>query len=271
MSTRNFIDQKWGTKNAITLNDDRFGMLEIRAFGTYTFKIADAGKFIKEIVGTEAEFTTEEITEQLKSNIVTRFTDAIGEAQIPVENYASNLNELSKAIFSYMIDDFAVYGMEVSKFLLENVSMPEEIKKEIFELSRLNKIDLNKLIQYKTAKGIEAAANNPSGIAGAGVGMGAGFAMGNQMGQAFNNQAPQPSNANQPTPPPLPNAFKYFIAINNQQSGPFSEMQLIEMVKSGQLTKETLLWNQGLTGWQKAETINELLNIFSQTPPPLPS
>lgn len=271
VSTRNFIDQKWGTKNAITLNDDRFGMLEIRAFGTYTFKIADPGKFIKEIVGTEGYFTTEAISEQLKSTIVTRFTDAIGEANMPIESYAANLNELSIAIFNFMKDDFFVYGMEVSKFLLENISMPEEIKKEIFELSRLNKIDLNKLTQYKTAQAIETAAGNPSGIAGAGVGLGAGLAMGNQMSQSFNNQAQQSSAQNQQTPPPLPNAVSYFVAINNQQSGPFNNTQLSEMIKNGQISGETLVWNQGMIGWLKADAVSELQNIFTQIPPPLPS
>jgi membrane protease subunit (stomatin/prohibitin family) len=271
VSTRNFIDQKWGTKNAITLNDDRFGMLEIRAFGTYTFKIADAGKFIKEIVGTEGYFTTEAISEQLKSTIVTRFTDAIGEANMPIESYAANLNELSAAIFNFMKDDFFVYGMEVSKFLLENISMPEEIKKEIFELSRLNKIDLNKLTQYKTAQAIETAAGNPSGIAGAGVGLGAGLAMGNQMSQSFNNQVQQSSNQNQQAPPPLPGAVSYFVAINNQQSGPFNDAQLSEMIKNGQISRDTLVWNQGMSGWLKADAVSELQNIFIQMPPPLPN
>lgn len=269
VSTRNFIDQKWGTKNAITLDDERFGMLEIRAFGSYTFKIADARKFITEIVGTDGEFTTEEVSGQLKSSIVTLFTDAIGEAKLPVESYAANLNEISSTIFGFMKDDFANYGIEVSKFLLENVSMPEEIKKEIFELSRLNRIDLSKLTQYKTAQAIEAAAKNPSGIAGAGVGMGAGFAMGNQMENAFSNPVQQPI-TNQQAPPPLPTSISYFVAINNQQSGPFGESQLNEMVRNGQLTRETLVWNQGMAGWQKSETISELQKMFSLTPPPLP-
>lgn len=265
VSTRNFIDQKWGTKNAIILNDERFGMLEIRAFGTYTFKIIDSGKFLKEIVGTEGQFTTEEIAEQLKSTIVTRFTDAIGEANMPVETYAANLNELSTIIFNYMKDDFAVCGMEVSKFLLENISMPEEVKKEIFELSRLNKIDLNKFAQYKAAKSIEIAANNPSGVAGAGVGFGAGIAMANQMGQSLNN-----TNSAQNQPPPLTNTISYFVAINNQQSGPFEENQLLDLIKNGQLSGETLVWNQGMSDWQKAATVIQLQSLLSQIPPPLP-
>ena len=78
VSTKTFLDQRWGTKNPIILNDERFGMIEVRAFGTYTFKISDAGKFIKEIVGTTGSFTTDQINEQLRSVIVTRFTDSIG-------------------------------------------------------------------------------------------------------------------------------------------------------------------------------------------------
>ncbi|MFB9078249.1 SPFH domain-containing protein [Flavobacterium procerum] len=264
VNTRNFLDQKWGTKNAVTLNDIRFGMLELRAFGTYAFKIIDSGQFLKEVVGTNGQFTTEDITEQLKSIIVTRFSDAIGEANLPVESYASNLNELSMAIFSYMQDDFSVYGMEVTKFLLENVSMPDEIKKEIFELSRLNSVDINKLTQYKTAKAIEVAAGNPSGIAGAGIGMGAGIAMGNAMTQNY-------TQSQQGTPPSLPTETTYYVALNGQQSGPFNKNQIEEMLKTGQFLKDTLVWCQGMSEWKKAEEVIDLQNIFMQNPPPLPN
>lgn len=265
ISTRNFIDQRWGTKNPIILNDNRFGMLEIRSYGTYTFKITDAGKFIREIVGTSGTFTTEQINEQLRSAIVTRFTDAIGEANLPVESYAASLNELSSAIFGYMQDDFAVYGMDVTKFLIENVSMPEEVKKEIFELSRLNTIDLNKLTQMKAAKAMEAAANNPSGMAGAGVGMGAGFAMANQMAQSM---AQGQQNAQQ-TPPPI-GGVSFFVAQNGQQTGPFDKNTLKQMATNGQLTKDMLVWKNGMPGWEAASTQAELNDIWGQTPPPLP-
>lgn len=273
VSTRNFIDQRWGTKNPIIVNDDRFGMIEIRSYGTYTFKITEAGKFIREIVGTSGTFTTEQISEQLRSTIVTRFTDAIGEANLPIEGYAANLNELSAAIFDYMKDDFAVYGMDVTKFLIENVSMPEDVKKEIFELSRLNKIDLNKFAQLKAAKAMEAAANNPSGVAGAGVGMGAGFAMANQMAQSFNtNNQTQAQNQNQAqqTPPPINNAITYYVALGGQQAGPFDKVVLKQLVESGQLTRETLVWKSGMAGWESAGAQNDLGDLWMQTPPPIP-
>lgn len=261
VSTKNFLDQRWGTKNPIILNDERFGMIEIRSYGTYNFKVSDPGKFIKEIVGTTETFTTDQINEQLRSLIVTRFSDSVGEAQLPVESYAANLNELSQAIFNFMKDDFEMYGIDVTRFLIENVSMPDDIKKEIFELSRLNKIDLNKFAQLKAAKAIEAAANNPSGLAGAGVGMGAGFAMANQFAQGFT----------QNTPPPIPpSGVSFFVALNNQQAGPFDLETLKQMISQGQILRETLVWKSGMPTWASAVSQQELENHFSQIPPPLP-
>ncbi|MFH7011947.1 SPFH domain-containing protein [Flavobacterium sp. FlaQc-52] len=276
INTRNFIDQKWGTKNALILNDDRFGMLEVRAFGTYAFKVVDSQKFIQEIVGTDGQFTTQEIAEQLKSIIVSRFTDAIGEAKLPIESYVGNTTELSTTIFNFMKDDFADYGIELSRFLLENTSMPEDIKKEIFELSRLNKIDMQKFTQYKTAQSIEKAVENPSGIAGTAFSIGTGLHMAKQMMQSF-DESSQTATANQTsftpnqTPPPLPVEGKtYFAAINNVQSGPFNESQISSLIENKQLLEDTLVWNQGMEGWQKASTVPELQNLFSKIPPPLP-
>lgn len=264
VSTKTFIDQRWGTKSPIIVNDNRFGMIELRSYGTYTFKIEDAGKFIKEIVGTTGTFTTEQINEQLRSIIVTRFSDSIGEANLPIENYAANLNELSSAIFDYMHDDFQAYGMNVTKFLIENVSMPEEVKKEIFELSRLNVIDLDRLTKLKAAKAMQAAAENPSGMAGAGVGMGAGFAMANQMSQSLGQQSQQQ------TPPPLNSAISFFVAINGQQAGPFDKKILKELASKGDITKDSLVWKAGMNDWSAAGSQSELNDIWTQTPPPLP-
>lgn len=271
VSTRNFTDQKWGTKNPITLSDARFGMLEIRAFGTYVIKVKEPSKFITEIVGTDGHFTTEEITNQLRSLIVTRFTDAIAEAELPVEKYAANTNEISDLVMGLMQKEFDAYGIELTKFLIENVSMPEEIKKEIFELSRLNSIDLDKLAKIKTAKAIEKAAENDSGTAGAGMGMGMGFAMANQMGNAM---APQQQNQQQsggtPPPPPVPPALAFHVVVNGQQMGPYDLNALQQMVAQQQLTKETLVWRQGMAGWLAAGQVNELSNLFGSVPPPIP-
>lgn len=275
VSTRNYTDQKWGTKNPITLMDDRFGMLEVRAFGSYVMKVTDPGLFIKEIVGTDGHFTTSEISQQLQSMVVTRFTDALGESRLPVESYAANTNELSKYIHQEINPEFGEYGLTLSKFLVENISMPEEIKKEIFELSRLNNVDLNKLTQMKAAKAMEKAAENPSGTAGAGMGMGMGFAMANQMGQSFNPSQPKTESPNQAppagnTPPPLPQSVTFFAAVNGQQAGPFDLQTLKNMTSQNQIDRSTLVWKQGMSGWTAAGQVSELNVLFQNTPPPLP-
>lgn len=266
VSTRKFTAQKWGTKNPIILSDPRFGMLEIRAFGTYVIKISDAAVFIREIVGTDGNFTNDEVNEHLKSMIVTRFTDAIGEANLPVENYASNVSEVSEFVHSVIRPEFNDLGIDVTKFLIENVSMPEELKKEIFELSRLNSIDLNKLAQMKAAKSMEKAAENQSGTAGAGMGMGMGFAMAGQMGNAFSNNQKSPASG----PPPIPKEITFFLAIDGKQAGPYTTAKIEEMAKNKQIDKTTLAWKEGMSNWLPSSDINELKQAFRSVPPPIP-
>ncbi len=266
VNTRNITDRKWGTKNPIILNDKRFGMLEVRAFGTYVIRVKDAAVFIKEIVGTDGHFTADQITEQLKSLIVTRFTDAIGEANLPVENYAANVNEVSDLIHGMIGPEFEKYGIELTKFLIENVSMPEEIKAEIFELSRLNTIDLGRLAQMKAAKSMEIAAANGNGTAGAGMGMGMGYAMAGQMAGMFNSTQ---QNQQAPSgPPPVPAAVSFYAVVNGQQAGPFGMDVLRQMTAQNQLTRETLVWCTGMADWAQAGGLQELTGIFNTPPPP---
>jgi membrane protease subunit (stomatin/prohibitin family) len=271
LSTRQFTDQKWGTKNPIILDDSRFGMIEIRAFGTYTFQINDPTMFIRQISGTNSSFAAEDIAGQLRSLIINKFTDAVGEGNIPIEKFAANIEELSEIGQNKLNDVFESYGLKILRFIVENVSMPEELKKEIFEYSRLNKIDINKLTQLKAAKSIEQAATNQNSTMGAGVGMGMGFGMGNVMTNAM-AQAMQPnvSQASAAVPPPLPSESSYFLALNGQQSGPFPLSQLQPMVMQGTLKRDTLAWKQGMASWIAADTIPELQSLFNSVPPPLP-
>ncbi len=275
VNTHLFTDEKWGTKSPITLSDDRFGLVEIRAFGTYAFKIADAGKFITDIVGTDNNFTNFEINEHLKSLIATRFTDTVGEANLPIELYAANTSELSETCQEVMKTEFLSVGISLEKFYIENVSMPEDLKKEIFEYSRIDKLDLDKLTRFKTAKAIEAAAANEGGTAGAGMGMGMGFVLAQQMGGMMTG-APQPNNhmfQNQvaPVPPPMPAAVQYFYAVNGAQQGPVSFEQLKALFAGRSINKESLIWKQGMSGWTALQEIEELKSFLGgSTPPPLP-
>jgi len=262
VSTKQFIDQKWGTRNAITVNDERFGLLELRAFGNFSFRITDAGKFIKEIAGTQNTYTTAEILDQLRTLVITRFTDAIGEGKIPVENFAANLDDLSQLCATKINADFESYGIQVTKFFVENVSMPDEVKKEIFEYSRLNKIDMQKLAQFKAAKSIEEAAQNPGGAMGTGMGFGMGMGMGNMMTNMMANQL------NQQTPPPL---TQYFVAVNGQQTGPFALAQLAQMAQNGQLNRNSMIWKTGMADWALASSVPDVNTLFTNVPPPPPA
>ncbi len=274
VNTHLFTDEKWGTKSPITLSDDRFGLVEIRAFGTYAFKIVDAGKFIVDIVGTDSNFTNYEINEHLKSLIATRFTDTVGEANLPIELYAANTSELSDTCREVMAPEFESVGIGLEKFYIENVSMPEDLKKEIFEYSRIDKLDLDKLTKFKTAKAVEAAAKNEGGTAGAGMGMGMGFVLAQQMGQQMNPQfggqqaAPQTAGA---MPPPIPVAVQYYYAVNGAQQGPVSFEQLQALFANRTINRESLVWKQGMANWTALQEVAELKSFLGgSTPPPLP-
>ena len=275
VNTHLFTDEKWGTKNPITLNDDRFGLVEIRAFGTYAFKIADPGKFIVDIVGTDNNFTNFEINEHLKSLIATRFTDTVGEANLPIELYAANTTELSQTCQEVMQPEFMGVGISLERFYIENVSMPEELKKEIFEYSRIDKLDLDKLTKFKTAKAIEAAALNEGGTAGAGMGMGMGFVLAQQMGGMMSpqmgGQQAMPSQQSAAAPPPMPQATQFYYALNGAQAGPVGYAQLQSLFASRSINKETLVWKAGMDGWKPLKEVEELKGFLgSNTPPPLP-
>ena len=268
VNTKNFTDQKWGTKNPIMLRDAEFGPIRLRAFGTYAIKITDAAKFIKEIAGTQAHFTTEEVTEQLRNLIVTRFTDSVAESKIPVLDLAANYDELSKFISAKINPEFGEYGLDITKFLVENISLPSEVEQALDKRSSMGIIgNLSQYAQFQAANAMEAAAKNPGGTASDGIGMGMGFAMAHQMGQVFN---PQNQQGNQ-GPPPVPGgAVQFFVAINGQQQGPHTLQVLQQMVQQGLFTRDTLIWKQGMPAWTKASDAAELNSLFGAVPPPLP-
>ena len=275
VNTRLFTDEKWGTKNPVMLSDERFGLTEIRAFGTYSFRINDPGNFVVNVVGTDNNFTNYEVNEHLKSLIVTRFTDTVGEANLPIELYAANTSELSETCQDVMQPEFGRVGIELEKFYIENVSMPEELKKEIFEYSRLDKLDMSKLAQFKAAKAMEEAAKNEGGTAGAGMGMGMGFVLAQQMGNMMSQSTAQPAigtaQVGVPAPPPLPAQVMYHYALDGQQVGPVTFEKLKELFASRTINRDTLIWKQGLSNWTALQEIEELKAFLGgSTPPPLP-
>jgi membrane protease subunit (stomatin/prohibitin family) len=272
INTKQFTDLLWGTPNPIMLRDPEFGPIRIRANGNYTMKISDPGMFIKTIAGTDGNFTTESITNQLRNVAITRFTDAIGESKIPVLDMASNFDEISKFCENKMKSEFLEYGIELLKFLVASITLPENVEAALDKRTSMGIIgDMSKFTQFEIGQSMEAAANNPAGGgAAAGMGMGMGFGMANnmmgQMGQANQQQAQK----SQTGPPPVPGAVSYFVASGGQQTGPFDLSTLKQMAAQGQINRDTLVWKEGMAQWSGAGTQPDLSNLFGAIPPPLP-
>lgn len=268
VATRQFTDQKWGTKAPIMLRDPEFGPVRLRAFGTYVVRVIEPAKFIAQIVGTNGVFTTGDIAEQLRSLVTSRFIDALGEARIPMLDLASRYDEIGGVIRGKMVDDFSAWGLELAQFLIESIALPEEVEKALDRRSSMGVIgDLGAYTQFQTAESIPLAAQNPGGTAGAGMGMGMGFAMAQQMANAMSGQgAAQPAGG----PPPLPQQAAYFVAVDGQQSGPHAMDALRQQAGAGALTRDTLVWKQGMAAWSPAGQVDELSQIFGAVPPPLP-
>jgi membrane protease subunit (stomatin/prohibitin family) len=270
VNTRNFTNLKWGTKNPVILRDKEFGPVRLRSFGTYVVRVSDPAKLIQEIVGTDGQFTLDDISEQLRNLIVSRFADLLGECGIHILDLAANYTELSTLLTKKIAPEFLEYGLEVTKLLIENISLPLEVEEMLDKKSSIGIIgNLDNFVKFQTAQAMESAAKNPGGDASAGVGMGMGFAMANQLGKIMAT----PQNLVLDAPPPLPgncSASIYYIGSNGNRIGPFDKQTIVGQITSGVVTGETLLWKQGMTEWEKADSFCEFKSALQITPPPLP-
>ncbi len=269
---RRFTDLKWGTKNPIIVRDPEFGPTRLRAFGTYVIRTADPGVLLKEIVGTDGHFTTEEISDQLRNVIVSRFATVMGSSGIPLLDLAANYDQLSNFVTGRIAPEFANYGLELTKLLVENISLPPEVEKALDRRTSMGVVgDLSRYTQFQAAEAMRAAASNPGGDAGAGVGMGMGFAMAKNLADTLSTStASSHASSSASTPPPVPGGIRYHLALDGNASGPFEMDTLEERARSGALTRETLVWSEGMAGWQKAGEVAGLQRLFVATPPPVP-
>jgi membrane protease subunit (stomatin/prohibitin family) len=192
VNTKQFTDLKWGTPNPVMMRDTDFGMVRLRAFGIYTVRVSDPKAFIKEIAGTNARFVTDDIQGQLKRTLVGGFSDALAESKIAALDLASNYDELSKFTRDKLNDEFKTLGLELTKFVIENISLPQEVEAAMDKRTSMGVIgDVGRYTQFQAADAMRDAAQNPGGGAGTGVGLGAGFAMGNAMAGAMSDAVKQ--------------------------------------------------------------------------------
>ena len=192
VNTKQFTDLKWGTPNPVMMRDSDFGMVRLRAFGIYSMRVAEPKAFISEIAGTNAHFVTEDIEGQLKRTLVSGFSDALAESKIAALDLASNYDELSALTRQKLNEEFQTFGLQLTKFLVENISLPQEVEAAMDKRTSMGVIgDVGRYTQFQAADAMRDAAQNQSGGAGTGVGLGAGFAMGNAMAGAMSDAMKQ--------------------------------------------------------------------------------
>ena len=196
INTKQFLDCKWGTSNPVMMRDAEFGMIRIRAFGIFAFRVKDAEVFLKEVFGTNGMFTVQDVEGQIKRTLISGLSDAIAESKIPALDMAANYQELSAFVQKTLNPQVEAIGLTLTSFIIENISLPEAVEKAIDKRTSMGVAgDLNKYTQYQAAEAMREAANNPNGggMAGMGVGMGAGAAMGQMFAQSMNAVSQQPA------------------------------------------------------------------------------
>src|SRR5690349_745868 len=251
ISTRKFTDLKWGTPGPAMMRDSDFGMVRVTAYGLYAIRAKDGGIIVRDLVGTEGRFSVAQVEENLRGKIGLRIKEVLPGLGIPVIEMEAKVAEIGTRLRDKLAPDFDAMGLELVEVQVQDIGLPEEVEKAIDARGAMAAVgNLQAYAQYESASSIRDAARNPGGAAGAGVGLGAGIAMGAQM---MNSMA-----AGAGVPPPVPGGAAFHVAVGASQTGPFDLAALRQQAASGQLTRSSLVWRNGMAQWTKAEDVQEL-------------
>ncbi|MGF1662333.1 MAG: SPFH domain-containing protein [Kineosporiaceae bacterium] len=278
VNTRLFTDLKWGTQNPVMMRDAEFGVVRLRAFGAYAARIVDPPRFLRELVGTDPRFRTEEVSNYLRQMIVSRLGPALAAAGVPAIDLVTRQTEIATTLAAALTTELEPVGVAIPTFLIENISLPPEVEEALDKRTQMGVLgDLDRYTKLQTANAIEDAANNPSGGGSEGIGLGMGMAMGQRMADSLRpgHQAPvpgQPAAASPAGPPALPGADapRWYLGVGGQQRGPYDVAGLRGAAAGGELTAQTLVWAQGMASWTAAADVPEVAAVLAAAPPPLP-
>jgi len=201
-SSRLQLNRKWGTANPITIRDKDFGMLRLRAFGMYSYRVDDVATFHREVSGTRETYSVDGLDGQLRNTVIASMTDLFGSSGVPFLDLAGNQDELAAQMKTKLGETFKKLGLVLDSFVVENVSLPEEIQKVLDQKISMNIVgDTAKLMQYNVAQSMPIMAANEGGVAGTMAAMGGGLAMGGMMAQTM-GQMMQPQSQSAPAAAP---------------------------------------------------------------------
>ena len=194
VNTTQFTGIKWGTQNPIMLRDNDFGNIRVRGYGVYSFRVDDAKVFLKEMFGTSSKFGIEDVNGQIKPLLLSGLADVLGENKISALDLASKYNEIEDDVNKVAGEEFKNLGLKLCSFVVENLSLPDEVEKALDERTKLGVLEdkIGTYTRLKAAESLKDAANNPNGnnLAGLGVGFGAGAQMGNLFSQSLSGENP---------------------------------------------------------------------------------
>ncbi len=276
------LDNKWGTLRPIQLEDPKYGLVvPVRAFGQFGFRVTEARRFLEAITGTAKVFTAEQIVEYFKGVVLQAVNVNLGKAfileKISVLEASVHLDALAKHCAEAIQAELARFGLELVNFFFHSINIPDEdesyqrlkvIKEKAAELKVLGR----DIYQFdRSMEVLKTAAANEGGGAGllqAGVGLAVGAGIGQQLApQAAQLVTKLPPGAT----PPLPATVKFHVAVGNQDIGETELEAIKKLVAEGKVNRTTLVWRDGMAGWQAAESQVELKGLFQASPPPLPS
>jgi len=273
VSTRQYTDQKWGTANPIIMRDKDFGMVRIRAFGVFAYRISDPAVFLREIVGTNGWLTTDEINGQLKRKLVSALADTIGEAKIPLLDLMGQYMDLGDALRQRLNGWFQEnYGITLTDFVVENISVPPEVEKMMDKRTSMGVVgDMGAFTQFQAANALEDAAKRPGGggaFMEAGLGLAMGGVMGQQLGRATAQQGAFNPQVGLGAPPPLPPPAALFHY--NGPDGATAQLAVGDIVQRVMANPagRHLVWRDGLAGWMDPKAVPEIASAFGPPPPP---
>ena len=194
VNTKQFFNLKWGTASPVMLRDAEFGPIRVRARGTYSFKVDDAPTFMREIFGTNRDYSTANLQEYFKSMIVNSFADCIGEANIPALDMASKYQDIGDILIKKNQARFNAIGIKICNMVVEAITLPEEVEKVLDQRTSVGIMSdkMGSFTQYQAAQALRDAAQNEGGFGGAGVGIGAGVGLGQVLGQSLASAKDEP-------------------------------------------------------------------------------
>jgi membrane protease subunit (stomatin/prohibitin family) len=280
VSTRQFTSLKWGTKSPVMTQDPDLGAIRLRAYGTYALRVRDAESFVRELVGANSAFTVNQIADQIRDMVASRFAELLGEKPIPVLQLAANYRELGDLASDKLAAELARFGIELTQLVVESIALPDEVAATLDQKTRLGLLggDLGSYAQLQAADAIRDSARNQGG-GGAGAAIGVGLGMAQQLARAAGeamtasravSSAPNvpasgaaPQSPPSMTPPPLPNAVGIWLGVHGTPTGPLDLAALKQHFRDGTLTADTLAWRAGMAEWMPASQLPELANVLS--------